>query len=125
MNADGEGEVAFEVSGDSVKVTEIYSLDDNGNLLFTNDKKLLVSKNINGGDNLNIIVDKELALDNYLICPEILDGQIYFFLSSDNYLYRVNPSEYNRVDGPMTPSLFGKMTQADLDALKEKEEENK
>ena len=124
LNADGEGEVAFEVSGDSVKVTEIYSLDDNGNLLFANDKKLLVSKNINGGDNLNIIVDKELALDNYLICPEILDGQIYFFLSSDNYLYRVNPSEYNRVDGPMTPSLFGKMTQADLDALKEKEEEN-
>ena len=122
LNAEGESEVAFTVDSDSVKANEIYSLDDNGNLLFANDKKLLVSKNIFGSDNLNIVLDKEMALDYNLLCPEILDGQFYFFLASDNYMYRINPAEFDRVEGPMTPSLFGKMTQADIDALEDKED---
>ncbi len=101
----------FSATSDDVTATKIISYDKAlGYLYFLSKDNYLVRKSINGvKDNIVIILDKAINSTYTYICPELLDGNMYFILSDDSYLYRVSIADYDRINGAAKPVLVGRI----------------
>jgi len=107
----GNGETAFSATSDEITVKKpialvgkvFYYVDTNSDLV-----RKTLSTEESERDNVTVIVDDAVDNSYTWICPEMVDGKIYFCLTSDSYLYRITVADFKVVDGAMTPELVGK-----------------